>query len=208
VTVETAADSVPDQLCQIRDALKKAAPQACSEDLDRFATSIKVYAAVQSGGQLYTMKRGTEPARKSLQRLNQAIIRLASAIEKMGADELLLLRCQEHSLTSQGMMQTLASWNLDVVAADGSLAASAPVQTRMGRPTNVAARRLATQLARAYQVLAGSRATVITNDDGKAEGPFLGLVAAVFKALKLDAQPERYARDAVAEVAKDFKAEK
>lgn len=64
------------------------------------------------------------------------------------------------------------------------------------KPKKFASRGVAVSLARAYEKLSGTKATIPTND-GRAYGPFLELLTEVFAITGIDASPEAAGRAAI-----------
>ncbi len=142
-----------------------------------------------------TPPMGTAKAAAELAELDRLIAGMIYHIRSMRGDSLRYF--DEESEAPFDLLFMLFDSRDNVRRAQQRLAAAPFVPAPTGRPAKRRAEHCARWAAMAYQRWTERAGTVVTND-GAAGGPFVAFVAAVFRAVKVDADAATYARRAIA----------
>ena len=181
----------------IADALRSLPLLPDTEETLSRTISMLANIAAQSAGPDTPFRRvGQAKSRAELKKLQTSAAALARSIDELhqpSIDALGLVHWMERKQLKEAVQRAAeAAERADI----GALPRNCP---RQGR--NSPAPVIADLLAAAFHELTGARPTVLTSD-GKAWGPFLKLVTAVFDAMGLEDRPEHITRDAVSRYAR------
>ena len=163
--------------------------------LDALALQLELTAAVMGVADLpRANEAGPEATRKELEKVERLARGLRSHLLAMHRESLAVLEQSDarHWLHLVDDLGALASTAAKADAKVGHNRQPGP----KGRPRKQQALDVARIAARAYRIMTGKPASVVTTPDGKAGGAFLTFVAEVFDALQIKARPESFARQA------------
>lgn len=191
------------------------------DDIDRAAFDASAFLVFHVGGDIARSRKvGTQKAARLLGELSNHLTSLAREIDRLPAEAQAALAdaviaidarrvaneaagrdsLRDHAPHPLAFAVTAEVMASAAGAAQKTIEAGPQAQGRK-QPKRAAAA-VAKRAASLFEAVTGKSATVATND-GKAYGPFLAFVGAVFDALYIDASPETFARGAVREKSRE-----